>query len=74
MAKQQDSNAQPTNRHQVALDADLIRQARIVAACKGVSVPDLVSGLLRPVLSQMIQECVPVVLAPAGGREAVTAR
>ena len=37
----------------VKLEMDVIESARIVASCRGESITEMVSGILRPILAEM---------------------
>jgi hypothetical protein len=51
----QQANEQPEKRKQVSVDADLVRMGNILASVDGVSLPDLINNLLRPVMTERLR-------------------
>jgi hypothetical protein len=60
MAKRKPSEAKPTGRPpkptgsptQVRMDPDIASMAKVVASVEGISMTELLSGILRPILSE----------------------
>jgi hypothetical protein len=46
----------PPDTQSVKLKLDVIQSARIVASCRGVSITDLLSDILRPIVAKMERE------------------
>ena len=50
------TNPKTPDTQSVKLKLDVIQSARIVASCRGVSITDLLSDMIRPIVSKMERE------------------